>query len=65
MRDFERFFVEADETLRDIAERNAVVRPQASGAKALPSPKPLKEGSHLTCRHGRFWRSCQRCRIEK
>jgi hypothetical protein len=26
-------------------------------------PPPLKELSHLTCRHGRFWRSCDRCML--
>jgi hypothetical protein len=42
------------------------LRQQASGSKAPPTyQRPFKEGSHLTCRHGRFWRSCQRCRLEK
>lgn len=26
---------------------------------------PFKEGSHLTCPHGRFWASCQRCRTPR
>jgi hypothetical protein len=24
---------------------------------------PLKQLSHLTCKHGRFWRSCDRCML--
>jgi hypothetical protein len=37
----------------------------ATGAKAAPTKLSFKEGSHLTCRHGRFWRSCRRCPVEK
>lgn len=33
--------------------------------RRLPKPKvvPFKEGSHLTCPHGRYWASCNRCRL--
>jgi hypothetical protein len=52
------------EALRDLEERTAMLRPQASGAKAVLRPVQFKEGSHLTCLHGRFWQSCTRCRYD-
>jgi len=36
----------------------------ASGLKQ-PPPRPFKEGSELTCVHGRYAPSCRRCRLEK
>lgn len=31
--------------------------------RAEPRIPPFKVGSHLTCRHGRFWSSCKQCRL--
>jgi hypothetical protein len=35
---------------------------QPTGMDTCPKSVPLKTGTQLTCKHGRFWRSCLRCK---
>ena len=34
-------------------------------AEPTQDAKPFRDERNLTCPHGRFWRSCQRCRLPR